>query len=68
MTDTTAKQASRQNDLQQSDSQQNENPEQARRKYGYGLGHFLKSKQRYIRAVENAVEKERNRSFELGYN
>lgn len=39
-------------------------PEQPRQQYGYGLGHFLKFKQRYTRPIE----KERNRSFELGYN
>lgn len=36
-------------------------PEQ---RYGYGLGHFLKFKQRYLRPSE----KENNQSFELGYN
>ena len=62
MTDTTMNNTPNPNQSQPSD-----NPEQARRKYGYGLGHFAKSKQRYIRAVE-AVEKELSRSFELGYN
>ncbi len=34
------------------------------RRYGYGLGHFFKFKQRYGRPSE----KEKNQSFELGYN
>ncbi|MCK5790105.1 MAG: hypothetical protein ACPGZU_08965 [Ketobacter sp.] len=40
-------------------------PEQKRRIYGYGLGHFFKSKQRYKPTV---AEKDTNASFELGYN
>ncbi|MGB3622734.1 hypothetical protein FT643_02505 [Ketobacter sp. MCCC 1A13808] len=34
------------------------------RLYGYGLGHFIKFKQRYCRPTD----KEINHSFERGYN
>lgn len=40
-------------------------PEQKCRTYGYGLGHFFKSKQRY---KPTAVERDTNTAFELGYN
>jgi len=46
-------------------AQESTPPEQKRRTYGYGLGHFFKSKQRYKPA---AAERDTNTSFELGYN
>ncbi len=44
--------------------QDSSNPEQSRRRYGYGLGHFLKFKQSY----SPMVDKEGTHSFERGYN
>ena len=41
-----------------------ENIKSPEQRYGYGLGHFVKFKQRYVRPSE----KEQNQSFELGYN
>ena len=47
-----------------SQAQESTNPTQKRRSYGYGLGHFFKSKQRY----STTVEKDGAHAFERGYN
>ncbi|MEE2732439.1 MAG: hypothetical protein VYA55_16585 [Pseudomonadota bacterium] len=47
-----------------STSQDSTNPAQKRRSYGYGLGHFFKSKQRYSPVAEKDV----THAFERGYN
>lgn len=45
-------------------AQESTNPTQKRRSYGYGLGHFFKSKQRYT----PVTEKDGAHAFERGYN